>query len=324
MHLGLPKRRRLVAQPLTASTAQLVLLTFTTAVLLAFVFAGCGGSEAGGPSAAPTSGPPTDPGLSPEPVPSESTAGGPSGDPAEEPIVYLLGGSSARECVVGNAAWSDEMRELGAGPIEAMDLGATNRSYSQDIRYVRHMDRSRPTVVLIGINLGRYTFAPSPNQKDKPVTADELAGLAGTIDLKHRYTVDMVLSDGEKRDMLDQWLAERYELFRRYYDGNQALLAELIDACRERGFHVALVDLPMNEEIVGDRLDTPRGTYLEDCRRLAARKQIAFFSFADDIGLVNRDFYDLVHLVGPGREKWQTRLSREVVKLMRAEGLAPV
>ena len=216
------------------------------------------------------------------------------------------------------------MRELGAGAVEAMDLAATNRSYSQDIRYVRHMDRSRPTVVLIGINLGRYTFAPSPKQKDKPITADEGAGLAGTIDLKHRYTVDMVLSDGEKRDMLDQWLAERYELFRRYYDGNQALLAELIDACRERGFHAALVDLPMNEAIVGDRLDSPRGTFLEDCRRLAARKQIPFLSFADDIGLVNRDFYDLVHLVGPGREKWQTRLSREVVKLMRAEGLAPV
>ncbi len=323
MRSGVPTRRRLAAQPLIASTAQLVVLTLTIAVILAFVFAGCGEGAARGPSATPTSGPPTDPGLSPEPVPSETSAGGPAAGASADPIVYLLGGSSARECVIGNASWRDEMRELGAGPVEAMDLGATNRSYSQDIRYVRHMDRSRPTVVLIGINLGRYTFAPSPKQKDKPVTADELAGLAGTIDLKHRYTVDKILSDEEKRDMLDQWLAERYELFRRYYDGNQALLAELIDACRERGFHAALIDLPMNEEIVGDRLDTPRGTYLEDCRRLAARKQIAFFSFADDIGLVNRDFYDLVHLVEPGREKWQTRLSREVVKLLRAEGRAP-
>jgi len=294
------------------------------AVVGAALLTACGGGgAAGGPSAAPTSTPPTDPGLSPEPTPSETSAGGPAASPSRDPIVYLLGGSSARECVIGNASWRDEMRELGAGHVEAMDLGATNRSYSQDIRYVRHMDRSRPTVVLIGINLGRYTFAPSPKQKDKPVTADERAGLAGTIDLKHRYTVDKILSAEEKRDMLDQWLAERYELFRRYYDGNQALLAELIDACRERGFHAALVDLPLNEEIVGDRLDTPRGTYLEDCRRLAVKKQIPFISFADDIGLVNGDFYDLAHLVEPGREKWQTRLSHEVVKLLRAEGLAP-
>ena len=100
-------------------------------------FASCG-DGAGGPPASPASGPPT---AAPRPTrvsrPSRSLARPPPtvrpAAPQGTPVVYLLGGSSARECVVGNAAWSAEMKELGAGAVEAMDLGATNRSFSQDM-----------------------------------------------------------------------------------------------------------------------------------------------------------------------------------------------
>ena len=58
--------------------------------------------------------------------------------------------------------------------------------------------------------------------------------------------------------MLDKWLTERYPLFRRNHDGNRAMLAELVEASRERGFYPVLVDLPLDLEIAGDRLDEPR------------------------------------------------------------------
>lgn len=289
------------------------------AVAVASLLVGCGGDSAGGPSASPTAAPPTvqshspDPGLSPEPVPSGTDG---------VPIVYLLGGSSARECVVGNAAWAEEMKVLGAGKVEAMDLGDTNRTFSQDLAYVRGMDESRPTVVLIGVNLGRFTFAPSPTLADKPLSRDERAGLAGTIDLKHRYSVGRILSDNEKRAMLDKWLTERYTLFRRNHDGNRAMLADLVEACKKRGFHPVILDLPLNLELAGDRLDEPRDTYREDCRRVAEKAGVPVLDFVDDVGLKNGDFYDIAHLVEPGRDKWQTRLSKEVVALLHDDGFA--
>ena len=150
-----------------------------------------------------------------------------------------------------------------------MDLGDTNRTFSQDLAYVRAMDASRPTVVLIGVNLGRFTQAPSPTLADKPLTGEEQAGIDGTIDLKHRYSVDDILSDDEKRAMIDKWLTKRYPLFRRNHEENRAMLAELVEASQERGFYPVLVDLPLNLEIADGRLDEPREVYLEDSRTVA-------------------------------------------------------
>lgn len=300
----------MISGPLRRQTTTALLTALVVTLLL---LVGCG-DGAGGPSASPTSGPPSDPGLSPEPVPSDTKGGATAGSLA----VYLLGGSSARECIVGNADWSAELTRLLGRDVRAVDLGATNQSFTADIRFVRGMDDG-PTMVLIGVGLGRFTSPPVSSLADKQLTPPLEDALSGTLEIEHRYDVKGPLTVEKKQQLLTMWTSERYPLFRKNYKANLVELERLLDECRERGFDAVLLDLPLDLEIVGDRLDAPRGAYRKDSRRLATRFQIPFVSFVDDLGLTDADFYDLVHLLDTSRERWQARLSQEVAALLKAE-----
>jgi len=118
----------------------------------------------------------------------QSTATGPAstGDPvagatdgrtpqtavAEAPrAVHLLGGSSARECIVSNAGWADAIARHGGPLVRTRNLGASYQTFARDAQLVAAMPRG-PTLVLIGINVGRFTAepkaavtAPSPSRR---------------------------------------------------------------------------------------------------------------------------------------------------------------
>ncbi len=296
----------------TALLVALLVLAHALALL-----ASCGGGAGGAPaSAAPD--PPTDPGLSPEPVPEASDT---ETSAAAAPVVYLLGGSGARECVVSNADWGAELSRLADADVRAVDLGATNQSYTADRHYVCNME-DRPALVVIGVSLGRYT-TPPPSQVecDKKLSPPLQAALDGEVEVEHRYTETRIKSDERKAQLLQTWLAERYPLFRKNYAANLDELEALLQACRERDYAAALLELPLDLEAAGDRFDTPRERYGRDCRRLAAKYQARWLSFVDDLRLPSTSFYDLAHLVEPGREAWQTRLSEEIAPLLSAGAL---
>lgn len=294
------------------------LVALLLAALPALALAGCGGDGAGGTPASPTSGPPTDPGLSPEPVPSEigtDPSGGSSGVD-----VYLLGGSGARECIVSNADWSAELSALAGAEVRAVDLGATNQSFTADRRYVCNMEDGAKLIV-IGVGLGRYTSPPPAQvQCDKKLSPPLQQALDGELEVEHRYSETRIQTDERKEQLLETWLAERYPLYRKNYAANREELEELLKECRERGFSAVLLELPMNVEIAGDKLDAPRETYQEDCRKLATKYQVPWVSFVDELRLPNTSFYDLAHLVEPGRTPWQTRLSEELAPLLTPIG----
>jgi len=230
--------------------------------------------------------------------------------------VYLLGGSGARECIVGNAEWSAELSALAGFEVRAIDLGATNPSFTADRRYVRHMDDG-PKVVVIGVSLGRYTAPPPPNVDcDEKLSPELQAALDGGLDVEHRYSKKRIRSVERKKQMLAAWLGERYPLFRANYVANRDELAELLGVCRERGFTAVLLELPLNLEVAGGRLDAAREAYVEDCRRLAGAYGARWVTFLDQIALPDTSFFDLVHLVEPGRTSWQTWLSEELVPLL--------
>jgi hypothetical protein len=282
------------------------------ALILAVSLAACGGGDAAPGVAASSPAAASETGASPD---SATTVA--AGDPAPgAPAVYLVGGSSARECLESNAAWAAAIRAAGGPEVLAVDLGATNQSFSADRRLIQGMPKG--SVVLIGVSLGRYTSPPPRKLGDKPLDAESRAALAGEVEIRHRYSEKRIHTDERKGEILDLWLAERYELYRRNYEANHEELERLVRACRDRGLRVALLELPINLEFVGDRLDAPRATYLEDCRRLAAVNGVPFLSFVEEVGLRNTEFYDLMHLVEPGREKWQARLAEEVVALLDA------
>lgn len=135
---------------------------------------------------------------------------------------------------------------------------------------------------------------------------------------QHTYTAGKVRSVPEKEQMVEVWNTERYPVFERNRLLNLQVLEALVERGRERGLHVVLVELPLNEAIVRGRFDYARADYKRPVRDLARRYDLPYLDFNDELAIRNADFYDLSHLVEPGRELWQRRLARELVGLMGA------
>lgn len=249
---------------------------------------------------------------------------------SKTPTVYLLGGSSARESVISKASWAAQIKQFDGGAVRVFDLGATNQSYARDVRLVAAMPPG-PALVLIGVTVGRYTGSAADDASGL-IGYDAKAALAAAADgeIVHAYTQSKtkngtiqrtMLPTRKKLVLLGRWLTERYPLFKANYAYNAGMLDKLVKECRKRGFHPALLVLPVNLALVGHSFDAPMARYRTDAGKLAAKYGIPFVDFLAQTRLTNHDFYDLFHLVEPGREKWQTRLSREVVGLLKQYGM---
>jgi hypothetical protein len=291
-------------------------------LVLATLASGCGGDKA--PAARSGTQAPASPTSRPAPSASATLTA------SKTPTIYLLGGSSARESVISKASWAAQIKRLGGGTVRTYDLGSTNQSYARDTRLVAAMP-SGPALVLIGVTVGRYTGSPADDTAGL-ATYDPKAALAAAAggEIQHQYTVSKtpggtrqrtMLPTSKKLTLLNRWVTERYPLFRAHYAYNAAKLAKLVEECRQRGFHPVLLALPVNLPLIGHAFDAPMARHRADGRALAARYGILFVDFVAQVGLTNHDFYDLFHLVEPGRVKWQARLSREVVALLGQYGM---
>ncbi len=234
--------------------------------------------------------------------------------PPSEPVVVLLGGSAARECLTTEPAWRAQIAAYGGGRVRAFNLGSSSQSYKNDLKIVRALP-AVPTLVLIGLNLGRYTSIPPKTVAAAPVAR------AGSVYDSHRFHVGDQLSDATKRGLVGQWMRVKYPRFTSRYAGNAATLRELIALCLEQGYYPVLVELPLNRRVVGHALDAPRGRYRVGCRAAARAAGVPYADFSGGIGLTSSDFVDLAHLVEPGRAKYQGRLSRLVVAKLRQYGM---
>jgi hypothetical protein len=249
--------------------------------------------------------------------PSPSAAVTPqTGGKTSKVTVYLLDGSGARECITSNASWADEIRKKSGTTVVARDLGATNQTFLQDATLVEAMPRGK-AIVLIGLSVGRYTGEATEGAE----TYDPGVVIATSGEVEHKYSEANILSESRKRRAAYEWLTERYPVFQETYAANQAELDKLVAACLERRMHPVLLELPINLEIVGDTYDAPRGTYRAGARELAKKYKVPYVDFVEEVGLVNTDFYDLMHLVEPGRVVWQARLSEEVATLLDEYGI---
>ena len=233
--------------------------------------------------------------------------------PPKVPVIYLLGGSAARECVTTEPAWSAQIAALGGGSVRALDFGSSSQEFKNDLTIVRAAP-AVPSLVLIGLNVGRYTSTP-------PKTTSASAGRAAGVYDAHRFHDGDQLPDAAKRAIVAKWLHVRYPLFKEHYAGNAAVLKELIALCQERGFYPVLVELPLNLPIVRHSWDAARGRYRRGARSAAAAYGIPYVDFVAHIGLTSHDFVDVSHLVEPGRARYQRRLSRLVVAKLKQYGL---
>jgi hypothetical protein len=237
--------------------------------------------------------------------------------PPKVPVVYLLGGSAARECTISDASWAAQVKRLGGKSVRTYDIGSSDQTYAQDLSpLVAGMpDVTAGSIVLIGINLGRYTSGPP-----KPATGSGEASTRAYV--QHHYSIKHILTVAQKKAWVQHWLSARYPLFKKHFDYNATVLERLIRACQLKGLHPVLLELPRNEQIIGHAFDKPRAKYTANCRKLAKDYGIPYVDFVAKAHLVNGDFYDVNHLVEPGRVKWQKRLSQQVVKLLKQYSMA--
>jgi hypothetical protein len=244
--------------------------------------------------------------------------------PPKVPVVYLFGGSAAREATVSDRSWTDQLTRLAGAKTRAFNLGTAGQSYDEDLAVVEKLPPV-PGIVLIGVNLGRYTQPPLADPGSPawlPGGDPDPVNPAALFDyVQHRFASFDVGTQAKKQEILQTWLAERYPAFKRRFVYNARLLDKLIIACQRRGLYPVLVNLPINRPFVGHALDVP-------CRRFGATSRVArdkfgipSWDFVGQVGLVNEDYVDLWHLVHSGSVKYQLGLSRRTAVLLHDYGL---
>jgi len=235
--------------------------------------------------------------------------------PPAEPVVCLLGGSAARESTIDDANWAAQVKRLGGPSVAAYNLGSRNRTLAQDVELIRALPEM-PGIVYIGINVGRFTAPPSDPTLHLPKPTASLPPYR-----QHQYSQSKILSVAKKKALLGEWLAKRYPVFKKNYASNLKTLALLLATCQKRGLRPVLLELPRDTAIVGHALDAPVARYTSACRVLAKKHGVPWVSFVSAARLPNADFYDLWHLIEPGRTVWQRLLSAKTVTLLDKYGL---
>jgi hypothetical protein len=135
----------------------------------------------------------------------------------------------------------------------------------------------------------------------------------------HRYSAKTRRSDSQKQRLVKKWNASRKPVFEQNLDANLEMLEALLAHARERGVKVVLLELPLNEEIVGDSFDESQGQYQEPVAALAREYGAPYVDLNQTLDIPSRDFQDLSHLIAPGRVIWQHALAKELARLIRTE-----
>jgi hypothetical protein len=232
--------------------------------------------------------------------------------PISPPLVYYFGDSTSRESVVSEDRWRDKILALGGPELQPYVLASRNQTFPLD-RVIADGLPDEPALVLISVALSRFTNPPASD----PDLGEPL-GSTPTLSpwRQHLYSTADMLTVAQKRAKMQHWLAKRYPVFKKNEASEVARLKALVGVCQQRGWRVALVEMPVNKAIVGHRFDAPIARYRADCAALAHDAGIPFLRFTGIVSGGNRNFYDIIHLVGDGRVKWQARLAAEVIKLL--------
>jgi hypothetical protein len=235
-------------------------------------------------------------------------------DPPSEPVVVLFGGSAARESTISDSNWRMQIRAKGGGGAAAYNLGSRNRTSAQSVALVEAMPKV-PTIVYIGVNLGSFTSAQKTAEITLPAAVTPLPPYK-----QHAYSQSHILSASAKKALVQSWLAERYPKFKLNYATSAAVLEKLVTSCLARGLRPVLFELPRNTAIIGHQLDAPFARTRKTCQTLAAKYKIPYVSLVAQAKLPNSSFYDLWHLVEPGRKVWQNLLSAKTAALLKQYG----
>ena len=214
----------------------------------------------------------------------------------EVPLVVLLGGSSARECTVLDDDWERQIERRSGYVVDAYNLGSKHRSYAQDLAFVKLLPADVPTIVYIGVNLGRFCLPVSSSVRSRcpaprpavPLPTARVLQQAHP-ELLHEALLRLVLARGPLPGVPRQLRSEL------------GMLQKIIRACKRRHLRVALLDLPRDLPVIGSSFDGPVSRYHAGCASLARTWDVPWLHFNAAARFADRDFFDIFHLVEPGR-----------------------
>jgi hypothetical protein len=224
-------------------------------------------------------------------------------------VVYLLGGSASRESVGSEAGWSRSLSTRLGRRAAAYVVSSSCQTFVEDARVVKALPRDRG-VALITVGMTRFNMEHVPASVPRAAVRTRPPGAWW----QHHYDARGPRSLAEKRQLVQKWRADHLEGFTERYPGRLAELEQLVQACLDRGIRPVLVEMPLNTVAVADDMDDVLGTYRQGCTDLAAKYDVPYLDFVDELGLPSGDFYDLWHLLPDGRARWQNRLTRELVR----------
>lgn len=240
---------------------------------------------------------------------------------AEEPrspVLLLLGGSSAREATVDDTSWAADIARLGGPPVTVHNLGCRHDTFAEDLQFAKLLPENAPMIVFIGVNLGRFA---NPKKPAPPITLPEPMDPPPAY-VQHIYSVTKSVQPREtKAHYLRYWLKVRDPQFQERFEYNLDLLARVVETCLLRGLYPVLLDLPRDLDVIGRSLDSQVARVKAGCAMISKIYDVPWVTPVKGSGLVDADFFDLWHLVEPGRVKYQARISAKTVGLLQKYGL---
>ena len=231
--------------------------------------------------------------------------------PPQVPLVVLLGGSSQRSSTVSDLSLTRQIRDKVGYKMVAFNLGSKERLLTTDKRLVGLLPDVHP-LVYIGVNMGRFCRG----HVDPSVTLPEASSQAPVPGQRSPEPLDP-LSDSRKRQMVTEWMQQRWPAFLKNYRYELGVLESAVRLSLKKGQHPVIIDLPRNMAIMGHQLDRPLSIYHAGCRAIARRNGIPYVQFQSQVNVGNRDFRDLWHLLPTSRIKWQRQLSTTTASLMK-------
>jgi len=279
--------------------------------------------------------------------------------PPDVPAVYLLGGSTAREALLSGPSLAADVARLGGPEVAAWNVGSSNQRFSESLAIVDNVPRDSPTWVIIGISPGRFTGSPGDSEREvigfslltrsrhlQRYVSDEYgrytnaatilpgifaylgevlganASAGRPVEREYhgfKYTLARSYTPAQKDSMVATWFERAYPRFRANLDYNLAMLEQVVECAQARGLRVVLLDLPLNRRALDGRFDGVLAMYQTPVRALARDRGVPYVELDRADPLPSSDFHDLMHLVEPGRARWQGRLAGELVRLMAAD-----
>jgi hypothetical protein len=229
--------------------------------------------------------------------------------PPRRRVVYLLGGSATRESVTSESGWAAQLSRLTGKPTTAFVCATSCQTFVEDALIAKSLPKDRGTV-LLSVGTSRFIMLHEPASLPQ-------YSIRRTPPLpwyQHHYAARTSLPYKDKRRLVATWVDVSYPLSQERCQDRLAELAAAIDACQARGLRVALLNMPLNLAVVGHAFDDALATYKKGCQDLADEQGIQYLDFVSSVRLTGTDYFDLQHLLPPGRARWQRRLSLELLR----------